>query len=113
MRLLLFYFLKVVNLNQKTKDGFKLSFVFQKLSRVLNGRSARRANDGGGVDVTLEILGRMMPHNGHVRVKLDLAGRLQAGEMAAMAYIAGAGSVVPVCGQYRDGSDHEHGANRE
>ena len=57
----------------------------------------------------------MLPDNGHVGVKLNLTGGLQAGKMPAMTNIAGPGGIVGVrvARQGRGRGNHEHGAQRE
>ena len=78
----------------------------------LDGRGARRTRDRRGVDVALEVVGRMLPDNRHVRVKLNLTGGLQAGKMPAMTNIARPGGIVGVrvTRQRRGRGNHEHGA---
>src|SRR5574340_1045940 len=54
----------------------------------LNGRSARRTDDGCRIQRVREVLRSALPDHRHLRAELDLSGGLQAGQVAAMADVA-------------------------
>jgi hypothetical protein len=84
-------------------------------TETLDRRSARGSNDGRRIDVPLEILRRKLTDYRRVSVKLNLTGSLQAGEVSAVANIAGtrivAGVFMP--GKNRDSSHDQQGADRK